>query len=68
MIQKYLLIKEKQTHRFQNQIYGYQMWEGGVNWEDEINTYTLLYVKQKTNKDLLYSTGRSTQWSVKSYT
>lgn len=68
MIQKYLLIKEKQTNRFQNHTYGYQMWEGGVNWEDEINTYTLLYVKQKTNKDLLYSTGRSTQWSVKSYT
>ena len=26
--------------------------------------YTLLYFKQKTNKDLLYSTGNSAQYSV----
>ena len=33
--------------------------EGGVNWEIGINIYTLLYIKQKTNKDLLYNTGNS---------
>ena len=28
---------------------------------------TLLYIKQITNKDLLYSTGNSTQYSVMTY-
>ena len=32
-----------------------------------INIYTLLYIKQITNKDLLYSTGNSTQLSVMTY-
>ena len=32
----------------------------GINWETGIDIYTLLYVKQITNKDLLYSTGNST--------
>ena len=27
-------------------------------------TYTLLYIKYMTNKDLLFSTGSSTQYSV----
>ena len=31
------------------------------------NIYTLLYIKQKINKDLLYSTGNSTQYSVITY-
>ena len=61
MIQKNLFIKQKETHRFQNQAYGYQRGNRGdwgeANWEDGINTYILLYIKQKTNKDLLYSTG-----------
>ena len=29
-----------------------------------IDTYTLLYIKQMTNKDLLYSTGNSIQYST----
>ena len=39
--------------------------EGGgrINWEIGIDIYTLLYIKQITNKDLLYSTGNSTQYS-----
>ena len=37
---------------------------GGINWEIGIDIYTLLYVKQTTNKDLLYSTGNSAQYSV----
>ena len=40
---------------------------GGINWEIGIDTYTLLYIKQITNKDLLYSTGNSTQYSVMTY-
>ena len=39
----------------------------GMNWEIGIDTYTLLYSKQITNKDLLYSTGNSTQYSVMTY-
>ena len=39
----------------------------GINWEIGIDTYTLLYIKQVTNKDLLYSTGNSTQYSVMAY-
>ena len=40
---------------------------GGINWETGIDVYTLLYIKQRTNKDLLYSTGNSTQNSVPAY-
>ena len=40
---------------------------GGINWETGIDIYTLLYIKQITNKDLLYSTVNSTQHSVMSY-
>ena len=36
-------------------------------WETEIDIYTLLYVKQITNKDLLYGTGNSTQYTVTTY-
>ena len=36
---------------------------GGINWETGIDMYTLLYIKQMTNKDLP-STGNSTQYSV----
>ena len=32
-----------------------------------INIYTLLYIKQIINKDLLHSTGNSTQYSVLIY-
>ena len=38
--------------------------EGGINWEFGININILLYIKQSVNKDLLYSTGNSTQHSV----
>ena len=40
---------------------------GGINWEIGIDIYTLLYIKQITNKDLLYSTRNSTQYSVMTY-
>ena len=41
--------------------------EGGINWEVENDILTLLYIKQITNKNLLYSTGNSTQYSVMTY-
>ena len=40
---------------------------GGINWKTEIDIYILLYIKQITNKDLLYTTGNSTQCSVMAY-
>ena len=42
-------------------------WGGGINWETGIDIYTLLYIKQITNKDLMYNTGNSTQYSVMTY-
>ena len=40
---------------------------GGINQEFGININTLLHIKQITNKDLLYSTGNSTQYSIIDY-
>ena len=40
---------------------------GGINWEIGIGIYTPLYIKLITNKDLLYNTGNSTQYSVMTY-
>ena len=37
---------------------------GEINWETGIDKYTLLYIKQITNKDLLYCTGSSSQYSM----
>ena len=39
----------------------------GINWKTGTNMYTQLYLTQITNKDLLYSTGNSIQYSVMSY-
>ena len=35
-----------------------------INWEIVIDVYTLLNIKYITNKDLLYSTENSSQYSV----
>ena len=40
-------------------------WDKLGEWTD---IYTLLYIQQITNKDLLFSTGNSTQYSVMTYT
>ena len=37
---------------------------GGMNREIGIDTYTLLCIKERTDENLLYSTGNSTQFSV----
>ena len=39
----------------------------GINWETGIDIYTLLYIKYITNKDLVYVTRNSTQYSVMTY-
>ena len=63
-----LFTKQKQSHRYRKQTYGYQgKRRGGINWEIGIDIYTLLYIKQITNKNLLYSTGNSIQHSVTAY-
>ena len=40
--------------------------DGGkrIGWEVRTDIYTLLYLKYITNKDLLYSTGNSAEYSV----
>ena len=64
-----LFTKQKQTYSLRKQTYGYQRGkvEGGINQEVGINIYTLLYIKQTINKDLLYSTGNSSQQSEITY-
>ena len=37
---------------------------GGMYWEVKIDIYTLQYLKYVTNKNLLYSTGNSAQYSA----
>ena len=39
----------------------------GINWETVTDIHTLLYIKQITNKELLYSTENSTQYSTMAY-
>ena len=46
MIEKTLFIKQKQSHKFQNQsmvTIGETTGDGGKNWECGNNIYTLLY-------------------------
>ena len=64
-----VFIKQKQTHRHRKQTYAYQRGKegGGINQEFGINRYTLLYIKQITNKDLPYNTGNYIQYLVINY-
>ena len=58
-----LFTKQKQTTDFENK----PIVTKGETWQGGINIHTLLYIKQITNNDLLYSTGNSTQYSVITY-
>ena len=62
IVQMNLFTKQKQTHRFRERTYGYREegWGEGIDWEFGIDMYTQLYLKEITNKDLLYSTGNAT--------
>ena len=44
-----------------------EKWGGDINCEIGIDKYILLFVKEITNKDLLYSTKNSTLCSVMVY-
>ena len=44
-----------------------EMLGGGIKWKVGSDIYTLLYTKLISNKDLLYSTEKSTQYSVMAY-
>ena len=61
-----LFTKQKQTHKLRGQVYGCwgEGWGERMVREFGMDMYTLLYLKLITNKDLLYSTGNSTQYSV----
>ena len=55
-----LFVKQKYSYRCREQVYDYQEEKGsGMDGEIGIDTYILLRMKQKTNKNLLYSTGDS---------
>ena len=54
--------KQKQTHRPKGGMVG-----GGIVREFRTDMYTLLYLKWLANKDLLYSTGNTAQYSVVAY-
>ena len=52
---------QKLRHRCREQTYGHKGWKaagggggGGMNWEIGIDVYTLICIKQITNKNLLY--------------
>ena len=64
MVQMNWFAREKQRHRCREQTYGHQGGKaGGMNWVIGIDIYTLIYIKEITNKNLLYSTGNSTSLS-----
>ena len=55
----------KQKHRLREQNCGDQgEGQGGTDWEFGIEVYKLLYLKWINNKNLLYSTENSAQYSV----
>ena len=74
MVQMNQFAGQKLRHRCREQMYGHQggkpQWggDGGLlNWAIGIDMYTLLYIKQITKKNLVYSRGNSTQYSVMAY-
>ena len=56
-----LFTKQKQTHRLRERTSAWlgKGWEEGIIREFGIDMYTLLYLKWKTNKYLLYGIGNS---------
>ena len=62
-----LFTRQKQTHMKNKLMVTEGDNGGGINQEFWINIYTLLYIKQINNKDLLYSTRNYTQKLVITY-
>ena len=65
MIQMNLLTKQKQTQTLKTNLWLPKGKGGGR--EFGTGTCTLLYMELMVNRDLLYSTGNSTQYSVITY-
>ena len=62
-----LFTEKKSSHGCRKQTYGYQgVRGGGINWEIQTDIYTLLYIKQITNRNLLYNTRNSAAKSLQS--
>ena len=59
-----LFTKQKQNHRCRKQTYDYQGAKRQGIERLGIDIYTLLFIKLITNKNLLYRTGNSIQYSV----
>ena len=68
-VQMNLFTKQKWSQRCRKQAWLPRGKEGlgRINWGIGIDIYTLLYIKQVMNKNLLYSPGNSTQYSVMTY-
>ena len=66
MVQVNLSAKQKYRHRHKKGTCGHQGGRrGGMNWETGVDIYTVLILHIKSmSKDLVYSTGKSTQCSV----
>ena len=64
MVQMNLSAKQKQTQRCGEQIYGPHGWKG--KWDKlgdwDWHIHTTMYETDKTNDNLLYSTGNSVLW------
>ena len=60
------LTKQEETHGLREWTYGCwgTEWEEGIVREFGMDMYTVLYLKWITDKDLLFSTGNSAQYSV----
>ena len=58
MVQINLFAGQEYRHRCREQTYGHHGGKegggGGMNWEIGIDIYTLICIKWKTNKNLLY--------------
>ena len=64
-----LSTKQKESYSWRKQTHGHQGVKkgGGIILEIGTDKYTRLHIKQKSNKDLLYSAGNSTQYCVMTY-
>ena len=62
-----LSTKQKSSFRYKKQIQLPRGNGGKISWKLRIDIYTLPYIKQITNKDLLYSTGNSAQYFIMAY-
>ena len=63
----HLYTKQKQTHRHRKLMVTQGEKGGGINQEYRIKRYKLLYIKQISNKDLLYSTWNYIQYLLITY-